>query len=253
MKDSNMRHLVKLKSQPIKIEQFKEEILEIVCSEVKAINAPNEKLLKIVDLLSCLQFPLKISTHIVIPEKKSENKIDIASITGTAIMGIVVNRLLKKCSAIPTITLSLGAAFAVGLGIKQVFKKEKKKIAIEQQVDSTVEEIAANIDKLIDIISNLLIEKKQLLNENYLNIIEWYQQAYADCDDFGEECADYFKKRIESILLANDYYLYNYNGKNGELFRKTIINDITSVKQQLPAISNKKGFVLTGIIFMPLK
>ena len=242
-----------LKAQKTDLTQFRKTLKDIIYNEIKTIYAPNQKLIEVMNMLDYMQFPLIVTSHVNVPTMKPNNRAVMTSILGSAITGIAMCRMLHKTPTIPAVALSLGCAAVTGFGLNRLTRTENDKsvVKVEYSIDSTVEGIATDIDKMVNMISILVIEKKLPLDASYPTVLGWYQQVYADCDEFGTECAKYFRKRIEAVLHESSYTLQNYDGTNDTLFIKTIENNITSIKQNMPAITNEQGYILSGRMSVP--
>lgn len=251
MIELNLKRLKELKAQQTDIAQFRKELNSLICHEIKALDAPNQKLIEAVEIISCLQFPLKISAHIEASKVKPRDK--KCPIWGAALTGVTACRVLRGLPAIPALGISFSLAALAGLGIRYLTKPKNPQpiIQIKHSIDSTVEEIEQGVDKLVNLVSVLVLERKPPLDEIYPNVLNWYQQAYADCEDFGAECAKHFQKRIKLVLTECGYTLHDYDGSNGRLFRQEKSDGIESVQQYMPAIVNEAGYVLSGCVFLP--
>ena len=253
MIELNLKRLKELKAQQTDISQFRKELNSLICHEIKALDAPNQKLIEAVEVISCLQFPLKISTYAEVSKVKAR---DIAGpVWGATLTGVTACRALRGLSVIPALGVSFSLAALVGIGIYYWAKPKNTQpiVQIKHSIDSTVEEIEQGVDKLVNLVSVLVLERKPALDKIYPNVLNWYQQAYADCEDYGVECAKHFQKRIKLVLTECGYTLHNYDGSNGKLFRQEKSNGIESVRQYMPAIVNESGYVLSGCVFLPQK
>lgn len=253
MIESNLKRLKELKTQQTDVALFRKELNSLICHEIKALDAPNQKLVEAVEVVSCLQFPLKISTHVEVSKVKPRD--NAYPIWGAALTGVAACRALRGLSVIPALGVSFGLSALVGLSICYLTKHKniQPTVQIRHSIDSTVEEIEQGVDKLVNFVSVLVLERKPTLDEVYPNVLSWYQQAYADCEDFGEECAKHFQKRIKLVLAECGYTLHNYDGSNGKLFRQEKSDEIESVRQYMPAITDEAGYVLPGFVFLPQK
>ena len=250
MKESYKMHLQEVLKEG-NVQLFQEELHNVIKKEVKAMSIPLLVRNEMLDMLDLLEIPLEVKSDIKYPPQKRDNKKSIAVIASSA-TGVVLNALLDKIPFVAKGLLSFGGATLVGLLVARKSKKEEKCIIVETIV-TPIEEIIAETDKLLEIIRGIITPKKVMLSDSFPNILKWYQKAYSSCGEFGTDCSDYFKKRIKNILYQNGYVLHNYDGTNENMFQKKEDAEILSPVQDLPAITNESGYILSGNLFVPKK
>lgn len=248
MKESYKIHLQEIYKKK-NIQLFRNELHDVIKKEVKAMNIPLLARNEMLAMLELLEIPLEVKSYIKYPPQKYSNKKNIAIIAASA-TGAILNALLSKIPFVAKGLLSFGGATLVGLLVVGKPQKEEKGVIVETIV-TPFEEIISETDKLLEIIRGIITPKKVTLSESYPDILEWYQKAYSACGEFGTDCSEYFKKRIENILYQNGYILHNYDGTNIKMFRTTEIMEILSPTQDLPAITNEVGYILPGKLFVP--
>jgi uncharacterized protein YcfJ len=253
MKETNKLKLLEL-LQKENIEQFRKELQVVLFDEVRSINIPRKKLNEILDLVQYIEIPLNISRNIQYIEHQSNNNANIPTIVVASVTGVILSSILRRMPLVLCSVLSIGGAVSLGYGLNKLQKNEKVKqsCTIIEKIDSTIEEITNEIDKVIILVTILTQEKKIQISDQYPNILKWFQLAYTECNDFGDQCSIHFKKRIENVLYESYYILHNYDGTNEDLFEKTEDSDIQEITQDLPAITNKNGYILPGHLFVPL-
>lgn len=235
------------------VQVFRNEVKVALTDEIMAIEAPTEDKNKFIEVIELFDLPIKISNR-VICEDKNEDKVTRAlPLLAASISGVVFSTLLRRLPLITSAILSIGGANVVGCLVdrKVTGRNEPTKVSLEQSIDSPISEIARKIDIITNMVKLLLTPNTVLLNETYPNIIKWYQEAYASCDEFGQECSTYFKKRIEKVLNQCCYTLHNYDGTNSQLFTIDKDVNIQNVIQTSPAITNEKGYILPGSLSIP--
>lgn len=235
------------------IQQLRKDIRSILMGEIMAIEAPLEEKNKIIDVIQLLELPIKTSCHeVCLQDKTRDSTINVSLITAS-VSGAILSTLLRRVSLIPSMIISIGGAAIVGyLANKKLSSNVKQsRVTLVETIDTSIDEIVKQIDRLANMIILLLRPNKVLLDHSFPNIIKWYQEAYASCDEFGEECSAYFKKRIVMVLNQCFYTLHDYDGKNDRLFRKNENINIKTITQNLPAITNDNGYILLGSLSIP--
>lgn len=235
------------------IQQLRKEIRSILVGEIMAIEATLEEKNKIIDVIKLLELPIKINYHEVGSQDKTGDLTINAPLIAASVSGAILSTLLRRASLVPAMIISIGGAAVVGyLANKRLLSNVKQtRSTIVEIIDTPIEEIIKQIDQIVNIITLLLKSNKVLLEDSFPNIIKWYQEAYASCDEFGEECSQYFKKRIVNVLNQCFYTLHDYDGTNGKLFRKDKNVNIKNIIQNLPAITNENGYILLGSLSIP--
>lgn len=232
------------------VQAFQNELHNVIKKEIIAMDVPLRYRNGMLDILELIEIPLVIKSYIKYPQKnkkQSNQSILVASATGA-----LLNVLLHKVPFVLKIILSFGGATLVGLLVNGKRDDVKETVLVEK-VEAPFEEIISNVDKLLDIIQGVIIPKKIMLSDSFPDILEWYQKAYSSCEEFGTDCSEYFKKRIENILCQNGYILHDFDGTNDNLFRKTEDVEIHTPVQDLPAITNDRDYILPGNLFIPKK
>lgn len=248
MKDSYKIHLQEVMKEG-DVQHFRNELYNVIKQEVIAMKAPLLNRNEMLDILELLEIPIDVKSYIKYPSQKYDNKKGIAVIAASA-TGVVLNAVLRKIPFIAKGLLSFGGATLIGLLVVGKPKNEEKGIIVETIV-TPFEEVISRVDKLLGIIRELITPKKVMLCDSFPDILKWYQKAYSSCGEFGSDCSDHFKKRIENILRQNGYVLHNFDGTNENMFQKIENTEILSPMQDLPAITNETGYILPGNLFVP--
>lgn len=248
MKDSYKRHLQEVMKEG-NVQHFRDELHNVIKKELIAMEVPLHATNEMLDMLELIEIPIEIKSYIKYSQVKCDSKKGIAVIVASA-TGVILNALLSKIPFIAKGLLSFGGATLVGLLVVGKHDKEKKDVIVETIV-TPFEKIISETDNLLEIIRGIITPKNVMLSDSFPNILKWYQKAYSSCEDFGTDCSDYFKKRIEKILCQNGYTLHNYDGTNDNMFQITEIMEILSPTQDLPAITNEVGYILPGNLFVP--
>lgn len=235
------------------IQKIRNEIKIILAKEILAIEAPIDEKNKFIEVIELFDLPLKISNHVVYKRENDRNLKRNIPMIAAALSGVALNILFRRLPLIPSAILSVGGAALTGylVNTKMVETHTPLAVSLEQSIDTPISDIVDQIDKVTNIVKLLLKPSKNLLNESYPNIIKWYQETYASCDEFDKECSDYFKKRIVKILEQCCLTVHDYDGTNSQLFTKDKNVNIHEVIQNLPAITNDKGYILLGSLSIP--
>lgn len=241
---------------------LKNNIKKILLDEINELGISDMYRNNILELVGIIEIPIK--TQIINNARKDNDKNFIqnnrVAIT-SSLTGIVVGLLTRRLPVALSSVLSVSGAFLCGAMVKKrqngsILQDEKNLV---EKILSNSDEIIASIDKSIKLLNLLVITAEnqktdiKALHKNYPNILKWYQEAYSSCEEFGESCAAFYKKRIESVLDQSYYKVINYDGANSEMFKKTVCADVTSTQQYLPAIYSENELVLPGEIFIPSK
>lgn len=252
MKENTQKHLEQILCSG-NVKQLREEIRRILIAEIMAIDAPLDEKNKIIDVIELLEFPIRISYHeVCVKDKTKESKINVPIITAS-VSGVIFSALLRRLSVVPAMVISIAGAVVIGHFVdkKTCNDAERPMNNIVEVIDTSIEDIIKQIEKIISLIDVLLKPKRVMLDGSFPNIIKWYQEAYSSCDELGEKCSAYFKKRIKNVLDQCYYTLHDYNGENDKLFRKEENVNVNKVIQILPAITNDNGYILPGSLFIP--
>lgn len=254
MKEINKKHLQSV-METGDILRFKKELQTVLMSEVNTIDAPLQEKNKILDLFEYIEIPIRTCYQ--------EKRLSInpnaallnASTIAASVTGAICGTLTRRMPFIPAMLLSLGSAVVVGCLVDEKLRKTDTRATISyvETIDTPIEEVIQKVDKIINLVTILVEPPKVMLSDSFPNIIQWYQEAYSSCEEFGEKCSEYFKKRIEGILHQCYYTLHNYDGTNENLFYKTEDVNVQIVTQHLPAITSKTGYILPGNLFFPIK
>ena len=254
MKESYKIHLQEIMKEG-NVLKFREELHSVIKKEVIAMDVPLFNRNEMLEMLDLLEIPLEVKTKIKYFPQKRNNKKGIAAVLGASATGVILNAVLRKIPFVVKGLLSFGGAALVG-GLVVVgrhkYVNDEKGVIVET-IETPFEEIISKVDNLLEVIRGIVTPKKIVLSESFPDILEWYQKAYSSCGEFGAECSDYFKKRIENILRQNNYILHNFDGTNENMFQKIEEVEILSPIQDLPAITNDAGYILPGNLFVPKK
>lgn len=135
-------------------------------------------------------------------------------------------------------------------------KAEEKAVKAEKRAKEAEESYAERKEAAAcwqDEYDKLLRKKPQKLplHEDYPDVLNLFQQVYADAQDFSKEEKDYLTKRIKNILYANYYDLKDSGEIN--VFEREVDSYIKAPVLNSPAIINNKtgDVVLPGKIFIP--
>lgn len=229
---------------------FRAELHNVIKEEVIAMDVPLDNRNKMLDMLKFLEIPLVVKPYIKHSQKNTKKQGGIAIIAASA-TGTFLNGLLHKVHFVPKTLLSFGGAVLVGLLVMSKNNKIKERSILVETIETPFEEIASKVDMLLSIIRGVITPPKINLSDSFSNVLKWYQQAYSSCDDFGADCSNYFRKRIENILEQCGYSLHNFNGDNANLFQKIVDAKVQKPVQNTPAITNEAGYILPGNLFVP--
>lgn len=205
-------------------------------------------------LLCLVHFPLKVE-QVCIRTETSDVSYEPSRLVGVA-MGIITCAALNKMPLLHRVLLSVIGGVGVDYAAQYYSQKRKKTnhrnvMNIQEKLLSSVEDIQEQVDKIVRLLVLMTVKPKATLSSDFPNILKWYQAAYADCGDFGSECATHFRRRIESVLRQCYCELVNYDGTNEHLFETELTSRITEPAQELPAITAQDGYLLPGKLFFP--
>lgn len=220
-----------------------------VCPEIQ-----DEDRQELSALLCLVHFPLKVE-QVCIRTETSDASYEPSRLVGVA-TGIITCAALNKMPLLPRVLFSVIGGVGVDYAAQYYFQKRKKinhrnVMNIQEKLLSSAEDIQERVDKIVRLLVLMMVKPKVTLSSNFPNILKWYQAAYADCEDFGSECATYFRHRIESVLRQCYCELVNYDGTNEHLFETELTSRITEPTQELPAITAQDGYLLPGKLFFP--
>ena len=201
-----------------------------------------------------IEIPFKVKileTPLICNRKKALSLSPTIAAVGS---GLLIGMLTRKWNILLS-TLFSTASAAIGYKVCNITSSPPETSAKQEQTRIIVtgsEEICGHIEKILSIMENLGTNKINLA-DSFSNIIRWYQEAYSSCEEFGEKCSIYYKKRIEKILSQCNYSLHNYDGTNDALFDTTKSINAKTKKQFWPAITGPDGFVMKGLIYIPVE
>lgn len=250
MKDSYKIHLQEVLKEG-DVQYFRDELHNVIKKEVKAMNVPLLEINAMLDMLELVEIPLTVKSNIKYPPKDKYGKTEVAIVTAS-VTGTLLNSLLYKTPLIIRSFLSFGGAILAGLFVVGKHNKEKRGVIVET-IETPFDEIVSIVDNLLSVIQGIITPKKVILSDSFPTILEWYQKAYSSCSEFGIDCSEYFKKRIENILRQYGYTIHNFDGTNDSMFQKVEGSEIQNPMQDLPAITSETGYILPGCLFIPKK
>lgn len=235
------------------IQAFRNEVKLALVNEIMAIEAPIDDRNKFIEVIELFDLPIKISNHVICKQENNDTLKRNIPLLAASLSGVVFSSFLRRMPIIPSAVLSIGGATIVGCLVNNKMGDKNKQIStsLEQTIDTPISDIVKQIDSVTNIVTLLLTPNKALLNESYPNVIKWYQEAYSSCEEFEEECSKYFKKRIVKLLDQCYYTVHDYDGTNSQLFTIDKNINIHNVIQNLPAITNEKGYILPGSLSIP--
>ena len=152
---------VKCIEQILKVEPPVEEARELIMRVVKQELQYSDKLTesqksKAIELLSLMQFPLKIKRELYI-QRLEVHHASLPAIGIGLLAGIVTEELLNKQSRLLRLPLATVAGVAFGsiysLCIEKPVKMPTPKTTRKERIISTAEEIQQDIERLIDLIA----------------------------------------------------------------------------------------------------
>ena len=234
------------------IQTFRTEVKMALVNEIMAIEAPIGDKNKFIEFIEEFDLPIKISNQVICKQENNEIIEKSIPVLAASLSGVIFSSLLRRMPLIPASILSIGGATMIGCLVKsKMTEKGKQTTTLEQTIDTPISDIVKQIEKIIAIVKLLLKPQKVMLDKSFPNVIKWYQEAYASCDELGVECSSYFKKRIVNVLNQYYYTIHDYDGTNAKLFIKDKNIKIHNVIQKLPAITNENGYILPGSLSIP--
>lgn len=206
------------------------------------------------NLLGLVHFPLEVK-RVCVRTETNDTSYEPSRLVGAA-TGVITCAVLNKMPLLPRVLLSVIGGAGVDYATQYYFNKRKKTnhrnvMNIQEILLSSAEDIQERVDKIVHLLVLMTVKPKVTLSSNFPNILKWYQAAYADCRDFGPECATHFRRRIEWVLQQCYCELVNYDGTNEHLFETEMTSHTTEPTQELPTIIAQDGYVLPGKLFFP--
>lgn len=207
-----------------------------------------------------VQFPLKLKsvtmpiyipvpqiTKFQLPWRKYAGVVTVAAV-------FLVAEKMSEDRHLSNFLLSLVSGVIVEHFANPVLPSEQQIVETKIVVESTISEIEDYVCRFVEDIR--MLEKDPYPLENrHSQVLEWMQNVYLDAEEYGEECAKFFRKRVESTMQSNGYELVFYSENNKNCFEieksRTVKGDFQMV---LPAIRNVKtnNVILKGKTFLPM-
>lgn len=208
---------------------------------------------KVLQLCEMINLPLRVKAEVSLHKEKPKNM--LWSYIGILVAIIVFSITMSITESIFWSAL-LSALLGLGLNFYLINKKKGDEVEMPKPVytDNSAEEIERYMDDVLNLFRFLLPkvitdtsdkdptppDTKVLypLDYRYIEILEFLNRAYIVSENYGEDCAHFFRKGISELLENSGYELVGYSEDKKAWFDVDYQDNLIGTTLIQPAIRN---------------
>lgn len=242
------------------LETLNSSIQRVLNAEVQNLPADSLTIARLANVLTKLTFPVKIED---VQSRGSSNACQtgwpvslcwIIGVTLVMLVGVKINMIL---AAVLAIAIAFGLFFIIKKRSSECRSKSMMTIATNaQDIGNRMDGVVSGLRTLFEDLKQDHVapsSEPQSLDVSFPGVINWLQDRYTDCDEFGPESKAFFQKRIRSLLGLYHYDVIDYDENTNNYFDFDYSNRIKSIEQLSPAIIDRRSqrIVKRGMVLFP--
>ena len=208
---------------------------------------------RIFQLCEMINLPLRVKAEVSLCRNKPKNL--LWSYWGICVAIIVFSITMSITESIFWSAL-LSALLGLGLNAYLISKNKGDEVQMPKTayIDNSTEEIERYMDDILNLFRFLLPKVVTITNDKeptetdtkvlypldyrYIEILEFLNRAYIVSENYGEDCARFFRKSISELLENSGYELVGYSEDRKAWFDVDYQDNLTGTTLIQPAIRN---------------
>lgn len=223
---------------------------------------------RVLQLCEMINLPLRVKAEVSLHKEKPKSML-------WSYIGILVAIIVFSIAMSITESLFWSALLSalLGLGLNFYFINKNKGDEVEMPksvyIDNSVEEIERYMDDVLNLFRAFLPQELAIddsdsgtipidihylypLDFRYIEILEFLNRVYVISENYGEECANFFRKRITELLENSGYELVEYSEDKKSWFDIEYATRLTETTMVKPVIRNlsRNKVIIKGKVFI---